>query len=286
MISLTLPTVNSLQMPLPGATGPGAWPTTLCPLPVVIKAAADAGWESVGIETFSVDAFLASGGTVRDVRAVLDDNGLTCSDVGILRIGEPRETMAAAVRLADLAVQTGAGLCITALDIAPSADSETLMRRCSDVLSDAGTRLAIEFLPYSALPTLTSARRLCERVGHDRCEVLVDAWMFFRGSNTWEELETIRRAEIAYVQFADAPAPLGPDSAYESRHRRALPGQGTFDLPRFCQVILASGYDGFVSTEVLASEFRALDPADQATQALAATLPFWSSVRSTNPQGI
>ena len=78
------------------------------------------------------------------------------------------------------------------------------------------------------------------------------------------------------MHFDDALAPVTEDMAYETLHRRVMPGQGVFDLSGFCARWEAKGYDGVVSIEVLSEDLRPLEPAVVARQAIAATRAYWA----------
>jgi sugar phosphate isomerase/epimerase len=272
---LTFPTVNCLRMP----RRDGEAPAVLMPLERVLRGVADSGISRVGIDHFTMGEYVSRGGDAAQLAALLQRCGLRCTDVGILRIAEPTAAVAAAHALAAQAKATGATICITAVDRDPGADgTRRLLGECADVLNAAGVRMAIEFLPYSPLATLVQARDLCAAIGWQRCGLLVDAWMFFRGPNSWSDLAALTADQVAYVQLDDAPEPVGSDLVLESRHRRVLPGHGTFDLPRFVAVLRRIGYDGPVSVEVLSDRFRTLQPVEQARAAAAAVRSIWAAL--------
>jgi sugar phosphate isomerase/epimerase len=272
VVTLSFPTVNCLQIP---EGGDSPLPSVLRPLGQVLPGVAAAGFGHVGIDHFSVQDHLARGADLASLRDLLDLLSLSCSDVGVLRIGDPTASVEAAATMAEIARVTGAAICTTALDIEPGPAAVEILRRCADRLAPHGVRMALEFLPYSPLSTLSSAREICAAVGWDRCGVLIDSWMFFRGVNSFADLEDLAADEIGYVQFDDAPAPVGADLAYESRHRRLPPGAGTFDLSWFTRAVRGTGFDGVVSVEVLSKELRLLEPVEQARRAFIAARSFW-----------
>lgn len=275
MVCLTFPTVNCLRMP----DHAGNPPTVVAPLEDVLRGVAEAGLGHVGIDGFTMGEYISRRGAPDRLAALLTRYGLDCTDVGVLRIGGPIETIDAARALAALAQASGARICVTAVDTDPAAESTTaLLARCADLFSAVGVRIALEFLPYTPLGTLVEARDLCAAVGWQRCGVLVDSWMFFRGQNSWADLRALTADQVAYVQLDDAPEPIGPDPVYESRHRRVLPGQGVFDLAEFVRVLQEIGFDGPVGVEVLSDEFRALDPVDQGRAAATAARAVWAAL--------
>jgi sugar phosphate isomerase/epimerase len=136
----------------------------------------------------------------------------------------------------------------------------TALGECASILADHGCRLAVEFTPYSALPTLAEAKALCEAVGWDRCGLVLDPIHFFRSGAPWDELATVTGDQIAVVQWDDVPANTPGSLVEESRHGRLQPGEGALDLTRFAAAIAATGWDGVVAAEILSDDLRRTDP--------------------------
>jgi len=198
-----------------------------------------------------------------EVAALLRENGLTCTDVGVLRADDG--VRAQAESLARLATATGASVCIAALATCDAASIDNL-RAGADILAEAaGVRTALEFVPYSGVRTLAEGIEVCAAVGWDRCGLLLDSWHFFRGGEQWELLRSLTPEQIALVHVNDAPPPVG-DLVYESRHRRTPPGEGTFPLAAFLDALDGIGFEGVVSLEVLSASLRARPPAEGARE--------------------
>jgi sugar phosphate isomerase/epimerase len=106
------------------------------------------------------------------------------------------------------------------------------LKASAEVLAAAGVRIALEFFPYGALPTLESALAASEVIGWDRCGVLLDTWHFFRSGEPWEMLRSLDPDQIAIIHADDAPAVISDDLVHESRHRRLPIGAGTFAIAR------------------------------------------------------
>jgi sugar phosphate isomerase/epimerase len=111
--------------------------------------------------------------------------------------------------------------------------------------------------------------------GPDRAGLLVDTWHFFSGDSTWEDLAEAPLEMIAHVQFDDALPRLSEDQMDETMNRRAMPGHGTFDLERFATTLLARGWSGLVSVEVLSRELARLPVAEFARLAYASSARYW-----------
>jgi sugar phosphate isomerase/epimerase len=146
---------------------------------------------------------------------------------------------------------------------------------------DPRPRLAVEFLPFRRVGSIGAARELVERADVG-AGVLVDTWHFFHGPDGWDELEALPLARLAYVQFDDHPPLESPDLREECLHRRVFPGEGVFDLGRFCGSLRARGWDGLVSVEVLSSAWRGGDLEAFARRAYESSAPYWCG---PNPRG-
>jgi len=240
------------------------------PLSEVVAAVAASGCSAIGLDDVSVGQ-----DGIDDAVSLLHRHALSCTDVGVLRVGDPG-LATAAEWLARLAERTGATLCIGALYADPDDESvvDELLQG-SEILSAAGVRLALEFAPYSPLDSLQATIKLCEIVGWKRCGVLLDAWHFFMSGAPWAELRRLGPQQIALVHLSDAPEPDTDDLCYESRFRRVPPGTGRLPLGEFTEALRKVGYEGVVSAEVLSADLRAAPPTLGANALMEALQEMW-----------
>jgi sugar phosphate isomerase/epimerase len=252
----------------PGGDEDVAEPTPAWPLETVLDAAACAGFEAVGLDHYTIGAYVRDGGRLDDVGGLLQTRGLRCTDVGVLPIGLG-DAAVAAQEIASTATVTGAPVCIAALyaDVA-AADATSELRAAAEVLDDVGVRIAFEFTAYGHRRSLADAIGLCRAVGWQRCGLLVDSWHVFRGGEPLTLLRSLAADQIALVHVNDAPPESGFDPMFEGRFRRAVPGRGTFPLDAFFDALDTVGYDGTVSVEVLSSELRSQPPHEGARRLL------------------
>ena len=211
----------------------------------VLECAGGAGFGAVGI-----DGFTAGDCEPPRLAELLVRSGLRCSEVGVLTVERTRNLSRCGL-VTEMARATGATLCVTTSNIEPGHDLIRELAICAGVLAEAGVRLALEFLPYSPLATLAEAIETCAAVGWERCGVLLDSWHFFNSGAPWDALKRLSGDDIALVQVNDAPPPIGTDLQFESRFRRVLPGTGLFDIQRFVSAVVATGFSGPISPEVL-----------------------------------
>lgn len=213
-----------------------------------------------------------------DLPGLLDDNGLSCTDVLALSIGPDAElTLQEARRLAEIASVTGARVCVAAIaqGVDPLASQvRTVLRRCADMVTDVGARLALEFLPYSPLRTVAQATELCDDIGWPGAGLLLDSWHTMVGDQL-PAITGLPATSVAMVQFSDALFPLAGDIRDQSRNLRRLPGEGNLKLGDFVAAVKATGYSGLVSPEVLSTQVRQGPPLDFAQSVRAAMLAYW-----------
>jgi sugar phosphate isomerase/epimerase len=241
-----------------------------------VDAAADAGFTLFGPDVFSLDALEAAGGSVEDLAAHLERRGMRCWEIAALDIGEDAATVAQAEHLAELAAVLHPEWILTNVSL-PVNDAvcATFSKAC-DILARAGARPAIEYLPFTPVDSIATARVLVDHVGLDRAKILFDSWHHFRGPDTWAELEAAPLELIAYLQFDDALPVESDDLVAETLGRRAFPGEGEFDLDAYCVRVRAKGFDGVVSVEILNDEWRNRGDLDEfARRAFDATARFW-----------
>jgi sugar phosphate isomerase/epimerase len=244
-------------------------------LPGQIDAAAAAGFGLFGPDSFSLDAWTAAGRGVDELRARLDDRGVRCWEVAALNIADEATTLESSKRIAEHAHALGASWVLTNVG-APIDDRlcETFAQACT-ILAGAGARPAIEYLPFTPANSIATAQRLVDHVGRDRAGILFDTWHHFRGPDTDAELEAAPLDLVAYVQFDDALPMQSDDLVEETMHRRTFPGEGEFDLERYCALMRDKGFDGVVSVEILNAEWRDGDLAEFARRVYESAARYW-----------
>lgn len=236
-------------------------------LPAIVHAAADAGFELIGLDLGTVDAYLTAGGSLSELAGILRDTGLAVTDVVALSLQPDRDPEDLAARLAGVIRAVEAPLCVGAVaapgDVRRAVDG---FRAGLGPIASAGARLAVEFGGYMGLRTLDEAVAVCEQLGWDRAGVLLDSYQCARAGTPIDAIRALERDQIALVQFADAsgPSPSGEALVTESRHHRLLPGDGELPLRAFLDAVVGVGYAGPLVAEVLSDKLRRSDPSEAA----------------------
>ena len=231
------------------------------PVERVLEAAAGAGFRGVALDWFTLRAAERAGVDAADIADRVRDLGLVVTDLSALGLGadastDERVTASMARRCAAL----GIPLCAVVIAVPPSPAVDDRLARVADVFAASGVRLALEFVPYTAARTLAEARAVCERIGYERCGVLVDTWHLARSGGSPADIADLAPHEIACVQLADAAPGAADDLAEESRRARLLPGEGVVDFSAVATALAKVGYDGPLGTEVLDSRLAVQPP--------------------------
>jgi sugar phosphate isomerase/epimerase len=253
-----------------------AWHGVEPELAAQVAAAAKAGFPWFGPDRFSIDHWTAGGRSLEDLAALIAEAGMGVWEISGLNVTEPGETRAEAEHLAAQAAVLRPRWILT--NLAAPLDDESLATfdEACTILAEAGCRPAVEYLPFTPAYDIATATAMVDHVGRDRAKILFDTWHHFRGPDTWAELEAAPLELVAYVQFDDARPMVSDDLVDETVNRRAFPGEGEFELDRYCDVMRAKGFDGVVSVEVLETDFRARGDHDEfAKRAFDTSARFW-----------
>jgi sugar phosphate isomerase/epimerase len=253
-------------------------------LPEQIAAAAAAGYQHIGLDLLSVLAHERDGLSVEALAGELRRHALPCYELVSLSISadpdRTRSSLGHILRTADV-LGPSEVLCVVTGPLDDAVVANTA--QCAEALARAGVGLSLEFLPTRDIDAIPVALRLLDLVDHPNLRLVVEAWHFFRGPSTWEDLAALPVDRIGFVQFADAPPRIGDDVHHESMHRRVLPGEGELDLAGFCTALVGKGYDGVVSVELLSDAWRARPLGEFAEATLATTRAMWESSGADAP---
>ena len=262
---LSFSTISCVTMP--GADGSPA----VVPHPVhrLLPAVAAAGFTRVGLDWFTIRDAERSGA---DLAGLLAETGLVPTELCAMGVGpDPAADERVARSMARRCEQLGIAVCVLASTPPVSDELCARLAAIAAIFAAAGTRVGMEFMPYSGVRTLADARVLRDRVG---CGIVLDTLHLLRSGCAPAELETLDAADIACVQLADGAARPAGSPAEESRAGRRLPGAGVADIAGFVAALDRLGYAGPIGIEVLSATLRTLPPEDLALTFRSACLPY------------
>lgn len=185
-----------------------------------LRAAAAAGFPAAGLR---LDPQATTPRRVASLRRMADDLGVDVLDVEVVRLGSGADDEH--LRLAEAAGTLAARFLLTVSEHPDRDETAKGLHRMCAAVGGGPTRIAVEFMAFTAIPTLAAAVALAPA----DAVVLVDALHLARSGGTPADLDRICPGRIGYVQLCDAPAAAPTDLAAEARHRRSAPGAG--ELP-------------------------------------------------------
>lgn len=271
-----------------GAVGPLDAPET-SPIPVLerVEAVASTGWMGMG---FVHDDLRVVQDTIgfAALHRQLEAAGLRHVEVE-LATGWWREDerswrdrwsllLRAALELKASFVKIGTEFGDPAEDLTPFIEP---LRRLADEAAAAGTRVALEPLPFGLVASMPQGAELIRAVGHPAAGLLVDFWHVFRAGTSLATLvDCLDPTTLFGIELCDARSEVVGTLFEDTRDRRTLVGDGDQDVIGFIRAIRAVGYTGPWGVEILSTEHRqrplvdalqaAHDTTVQAFEALAA----------------
>lgn len=247
------------------------------PLRERVEAAAAAGFRGIGL--LHADLLVAEREHgMAGIRSLLDDNGLVHLELELLTdwwADGPRRRLSDVVRR-ELLEAAGA-LGARHVKVAPDISGEpwdhdrwvTEFAALSEDARQAGTRVGLEFLPWSNIRTVHDGLRLVREAGHDAGGIIIDVWHTERAGTPPAELASVPLRHIVGVELSDADADQVGTLFEDTANRRRLCGEGAFDLQGCIKALRAAGWTGPWGVEILSEEFRWLPVREAAAAAFA-----------------
>jgi len=244
----------------------------------LVEAAASAGFDWISFDASLLEVATQDDGSLLGLATAIERADLGALAVHSVAISDDADAdQRLAAPLIAAAEALGAPYLHCGVRSEPGDGVFESTRRLSAFARESGVSLAIEFLPFLPVASISDARRIVEACEDTRAGMVIDSWHFFFGPDGWPELESLAASEIAYVQFDDHPALQSEDLLNETTERRVLPGSGEFDLTRFSRTLLDAGYDGAVGLEHLSHQSRQRPPRDVATELIQASRRYWEA---------
>jgi sugar phosphate isomerase/epimerase len=245
----------------------------------MVDAGVENGFRGASLWALLIGPLAAAGLAPKDIARVCGDHGMQIRMVEALTewtSGDRAAIDKAALPLFALARDLGAEEILTVtmdggdLDVDRAASG---FAYACDLAARDGLRLAIEFLPWSAVPTIAVAWQIVERAGRHNGGLVLDTWHWQRqpGGPDHETLRRIPGERIHMLQVNDAaPVPLD-DVLAETMAHRLLPGEGAVDFVTLRASLDAIGAEPNVAPEIFNPVLAGLGPAELARRVAAAT---------------
>ena len=210
------------------------------PPPVLIEAAAEAGFDAVGLRLLRVTAdspgypLMDDAGAMHETRAALRGTGLRVSDIEFIKI-TPEIDIPGLLPMLDAGAELGARHVITAPydeDLERLADRLGIL---SEAAEERGLTAVLEFFPWTPVPDLSACWKVVKAAG-PRTGMLVDALHFDRSGSSSDELAALPAERLPFAHLCDAlvlAEYTTEQLLHTARAERLSPGTGEIDLVRF-----------------------------------------------------
>lgn len=241
-----------------------------------IDAAALAGFGAAGLRICGrrpQDPFatpvIGQPATLNDLRRRAADQGVRLSNVSGYQF-YPDVTYEHVAPVIDAAHSLGVPIVVVNGFDPDEARFTALFARYCAAAASAGIRVALEFLPYSAVRNLAGALRVLEASGAANAGLLLDVLHLDRSGGAPADIATIDPAKIVFAQLCDAgKEPLGHSNEellHEARFARLPAGTGGLPLHDFLDA-LPPGLE--IEYEVARLDLADRTPAEKALAAAA-----------------
>jgi sugar phosphate isomerase/epimerase len=158
------------------------------------------------------------------------------------------------------------------------------LRKAAALAADHGVTLALEFMSLGppigpfVLDTLAETLALVEEAEHPALGISIDFFHHFRGGGTAADIEKVPAGRIANVHVTDVAGGVAAGSLADSD--RVLPGEGVAPVSAYRDAILAAGYEGYWTLELLNEGLWKLDVEEAAALSARAMHHFATESRS------
>ena len=247
--------------------------STIRPTPILdkIRIAGDVGYQAIELWHDDIEAYLASGGKLTDIKQALADAGLAlpttiylagwCDTTG----AEHEAALEPIKRKMAVSAELGSAHIIACpalgkVDVALAARN---YRELVDLGLSFGVKAAMEYLGFvEQINTIEAALEIMTLSGHPQATIIIDPFHNFRGGGSFSSISKLRGDQIAISHFNDTPA--SPPRLEQHDHSRVLPGEGHLDLKDWCDRLRQVSYNGYLSLELFSEDLWARDPREVA----------------------
>lgn len=241
-----------------------------------IRAAAEAGWQSVGLRLMPLlesDArIVGDARKEEEVRRLVAETGLAVLEIGVFPL-KPIMDWSLIEAVVAFSASLGARFLVCPVEDFDATRRAATLTRLSAIAVRHRMRALVEFNPYSACPSLTEALALVRACPQVDAGLVIDVLHLSRSGGSPEDLVSVDPGLISLVHLCDAPPP--PDRRRsvdelraESRTARLLPGEGSLWIERLLWVLPAHTA---ISVEAPSARHAHLSATDRARRALVAT---------------
>lgn len=206
--------------------------------PETVRLAAKLGFASIGVRVAAVSpggVYSPLGENAAMLRETLEcakGTGVGIYDVEIARVGAGFK-FSEFSRSFEVAGELGAKVVTVVSDDPEESRFVQSFADCCDAAATYGMVAALEFMPYSTVPSAMDAFRIVRAVKRANARILADALHVARSKTTLSDLSAIPGEYLSHLQICDAPGEVPATIEgliHTARCARLLPGEGDIDL--------------------------------------------------------
>lgn len=212
----------------------------------LVDAAAAAGFDWFSLRLTPSPSTGVDHGTVGDERALetlrrhIDASGTRLLDLEVVRMKGP-DSVDEALPLLDAAQALGARYVIATVEDADPVRRVDTLGRLAEAARERGTAVAVEFMVFTASPTLLDCIDVVRAAGASNVVVLPDVLHLVRSGGTVEQLAATDPSLLPYAQICGAhgagPAADPAAARAEGVCARLLPDEGDLPVRAFVEAL-------------------------------------------------
>lgn len=233
-----------------------SWTTDTTPLPQVLAAARDAGYDAVELRRLDFVRCFEQGLSREEVVETIRASGIPLGILGteygwfFAAPDEQRRLFDVLRETCEIAVELGCDMIMSAPGqlVGTVAQAAAATRIAGDIVGEYGLRLALEFNSQHPVVNGTDVlREIISGAGHAHCGLLLDAYHLHRGPGVAAGLAGVTGDELFVFQYSDVPAV--PEAGVRRPVDRLAPGDGVVDWDEVFGLLRAMNYRGLLSYE-------------------------------------
>lgn len=241
-----------------------------------IRAAAAAGWRSVGLRLMPLlatdAAVVGNRAAEAEVVLLLKETGLAVLEIGVFPV-KPEMDWPMIQAVVAFSAGLGARHIVCPVEDGDRARRLASFGRLCDIVAPHGMSALVEFNPYSACPSLAEAVEIATKAQRSSAGLVIDVLHLSRSGGSPEDLLAVDPQLLRLVHLCDAPPPPEGNRSVdelrsESRTARLLPGEGRLWLDRLIDVLPP---ETPLSVEAPSARHAHLTTTERARRALTAT---------------
>ena len=241
-----------------------------------IEITAKAGYDGIEMWVSDIDQYVKDGGTVADLRKLLDDLGLDRPSMIYLNgfyVADSegwKKALDECKRRLEMAAQLGVRR-IVASPPGDVVDRQLAIERYGQLLEVSvgyNVPASVEFLGFvKGINTLEEAWAICAGPGNPAATLTPDIWHLFRGGSKLATLDLIPADHISCFHWNDAPENIPREKQTDAD--RVYPGDGIMPLAKIADQLRAKDWSGCLTLELFNPSYWKEDPLDVAKTGLA-----------------